>query len=142
MGAPLRAPFPFPQRFPQTATGAGSQKPSFLLRTLQESGRHPLGLQVSNSAHRDQLCLARAISALPGTGFSTRSTVFRGTDKVDADFSTTTTVRPGEDHPFRIVGSAALMLKIPDVLGTRSFVDCYHHLNRRPASRLAVQSCR
>jgi hypothetical protein len=44
----------------------------------------PAGLRVSNSAHRDQLCLARAISALSGTGFSARSTALRGADKVDS----------------------------------------------------------
>jgi len=35
------------------------------------------------AAHRDQLCLARAISALPGMSFSARSTALRGADKVE-----------------------------------------------------------
>lgn len=44
---------------------------------------------MSSSAHRDSFCLARAISALSGTGFSARSTALRGADQVDSvDYTT------------------------------------------------------
>jgi predicted DNA-binding transcriptional regulator AlpA len=55
----------------------------------------PAGLQVSTSAHRDQLCLARAISALSGMDFSARSTAFRGADKVDSVDHTSAQVKQG-----------------------------------------------
>ena len=51
---------------------------------LAKIKKAPAGLQVSNFARRDQLCLACAISALWRTNFSVRSTALRGADKVDS----------------------------------------------------------
>jgi hypothetical protein len=74
---------------------SGLSKAKLLPAGLARIREAPAGLQVSNSAHHDQLCLARAISALPGTGFSARSTAFRGAHKVDSVDLTSAQVKPG-----------------------------------------------